>query len=178
MDGAVDLGTHGDDGIQRKPEKLAELGQQVDGIESGTEQGHGNGSQDQTHHGAVLALVGMVPDGGGNDEGAAHHKVCKVAYEGGGGSLHQQLQQNLDALAGYGSAGSQEKAAQQYRQLGEVQLVKLRGDEQQREIQYMQHRGNGGADGDDGDPPGGGHAALLGEESFRQLGQQGKGCHD
>ena len=41
-----------------------------------------------------------------------------------------------------------EEAAKHDRQLGKVQLIELRSQEQQREIQYMQNRGDGTADGD------------------------------
>ena len=44
---------------------------------------------DQTDNGAVLALMGMVPDGGGEDEAAAYHEVGEIAHESGGGALHQ-----------------------------------------------------------------------------------------
>ena len=47
----------------------------------------------------------MVPDGGGQNERAAHNKVGEVADESGGGAFQQQLQQNFDALADHRGAG-------------------------------------------------------------------------
>ena len=106
MNTAVDLGTHADDRLQGQAVKLGELGQQIDGIEGRTENGHHQGTQGQADHRAVLALVYMVPDSGGKDEAAAHHEIGEVANKGGGGAFEEQFQQNFDTLGGNGSAGS------------------------------------------------------------------------
>ena len=130
MNAAVDFRTHGNDGIQRHAVKLCKLGKQIDSVEGTAEDGHGQGAQDQTDNGAVLALVGMVPDGCGQHKGTAHHEVGQVAHKGGGGTLQHQLQQDLNALADHSGAGSQVKAAQQHGQFGEVQFIEFRCQEQ------------------------------------------------
>ena len=91
VDAAVDFGTHGDDGVQRQAEELGELGQQIDRIEGSAQNGHGQGAENQTDDGAVTALVGMIPDGGGQHEAAANHEIGKVTHKGGGGTLYQQF---------------------------------------------------------------------------------------
>ena len=125
----MDLSAHADDSFQGDAVKLGEFGQQIDGVEGRAQHRHGKGSHNQTDDGAVAALMGMVPDGSGENEAAAHHKIGKVADKGGGGALEKQLQQDFDALGGYCRAGSQIEAAEQNRQLGEVQLVKFRSHE-------------------------------------------------
>ena len=106
VNAVMDSSTHGNDGVQRQTEKLGELGQKIHRIESASKKRHGHSAQDQTNDGAVLALVEVIPEGGGQHEGAANHKVCQITHKGGGGALNQQLQQDLNALTGYGGAGS------------------------------------------------------------------------
>ena len=69
-------GAHADDGIQRHTVQLGKLGNQVDRIKSGNEDGHADGAQNQADDGAVLALIDVRPDGGRQNEGAAHHEIC------------------------------------------------------------------------------------------------------
>lgn len=68
--------------------------------------------------------------------------------------------------------GPEEETAQQHGQLGEVQLVKLRGQEEKGEIQHVQHRRNGGTDAYDGHPAGWGYLPLFGHEPLGQPCQQ------
>ena len=50
VDISVDLGTHSDDGIQRELVKLGEFGQQINGIESRTENGDADAADDDRRH--------------------------------------------------------------------------------------------------------------------------------
>ena len=60
VDTAVDLSSHGDDGIQGQTVQLGEFWQQVDGIEGAAQNGHGNGAQNQTNDGAVFFPITSV----------------------------------------------------------------------------------------------------------------------
>ena len=111
----------------------------------------------------------VIDEGGGQHEEAADHKVCKVAHKGGGSALEQQLQQNLDALAGHGGAGSKVKTGKQHGNLGEVQLIEGGSQEGQGKVQHMKHRGQSGADADDADPAGGGDLSFFGQQPFGQV---------
>ena len=126
----------------------------------------------------MLALVGVVENGGGENQGASHHEVGKIAHKGGGSAFQQQLQQNFHAFADHGGAGPQVKSAQQHGQLGKVQLVEFRRENHQRKVQHMEHGGDGGADADDADPPGGTDLPLFREKTLLQPCQQGKPHHD
>ena len=170
-------GAHGKNGIQGHPVELGELGQQVHRIEGGAEDGHAHGAKHQADDRTVAVLVQVIPDGGGKHEGAAHHEIGKIPHKGGGGALEQQLQQNFHTLTDHRGAGSQVEAAQQHRQLGKVQLVKAGSQEGQREVQHVQHRGQGGADADDAYPSGGSHLPALRQEVLGKLGKQSKAYH-
>ena len=135
VNAAVDAGAHADEHIHGNAVELGELGQQVDGVEKRADDAGGQGSEDEAHNGPRFVFMEMVPDGGGQREAAAHEEIGEVAHEGGGGALEQQLQQNFNALNGDGSAWPQKEAAQQHGHLGEVQLVKFRGQEGQRKVQ-------------------------------------------
>ena len=148
---APDLTAHGDDAFQGQTVELGEFGQQINGVEGAAEDGHGQCAQHKSDDGGMLALMHMVPDSGGKHKGAAYHEIGKITHEGGGGALDHQLQQDLDAFACHGSRGTQVKTAQQHGQFGEVQLVEAGCQEQQGEIQHMQHSRDGGADADDAD---------------------------
>lgn len=172
------VGAHGDDAVQAHVEQLGEFGQQVHRIEGTAEDCHGHGAQSQTGYGAFFRLADVVDHSGGEHQEAAHHEVCKVPHKGGGGALQQQLQENLDALTGDGGAGSQKEACQQHRNLGEVQLVEGGGQEGQGKVQNMQHRGQGGADTDDADPPGGADLPKLGQQMLNQAGDNSDSRND
>ena len=126
----IDRGAHRNDGIQRNAIELGELRQQINAVESAAKEGEDHRAYNQTPQGAGAALFGVVDDGGGQNQTAAHGKIGEITHKGGGGTLQQQLQQDFDALTGHGGAGSQVEAAQQHRQLREVQLVKFGCQEQ------------------------------------------------
>ena len=60
VDFVVNGGAHADDGIQGNAVELSKFGQQIDGIECGTENGDADAADDQTDDGGMLALVQMV----------------------------------------------------------------------------------------------------------------------
>ena len=106
MDIAVDSGAHGDDGVEGQAVKLGKLRQQIDGVESGAEQGHGGRTHGHAANSALAGFADMIEDGCGQHQTAANHEVGKVSHEGGGGALEQELQQNLDPLAGNRGGGA------------------------------------------------------------------------
>ena len=63
----------------------------------------------------MLALVGVVDDGGGQNQTASHHEVGKIAHECGGGTLDQEFQKDLHTFAGNCGRRPKEEAAQQHR---------------------------------------------------------------
>ena len=98
VDGLVDIGTHGNDGIQRQAEELGELGQQVDGIEEAAKDGHDSCADGQAPDGAFFALFEMVADGGRKYQSAAHKEIGKVAYISGRGAFDENLDEDLQQL--------------------------------------------------------------------------------
>ena len=178
VDAAVDLASHGDDGIQGDAVKLRELRQQVHGVKCAAENRQDQRAEGKTGDGAVLALAKMVDGGCRDDKGAAYHKIGKITYKGGAGAFQKQLQQDLHSLAGDGGAGAQVKAAQHHGKLRKVQLIKFRRQEQQGKIQHVQHRGDCGAYADDGDAPGGGDLPLAGQKMLGKLCQRDQRGND
>ena len=172
VDDGIDGGTHGDDGVQGQLKEPGELGDQIDGVEQAAEDCHAERTQDKTHQSGLFTLVQMIDDHGGQNQGGAHHEVGQVAHEGGGGALEQELQQHLQSQTDHACTGSQEEAAQQNGDLGEVQLIEGGSQEGNREIQHIEDHGNGTAHADDTHPSGRGHLTVLQKEPLRQLRQQ------
>lgn len=105
-DPAPDGCPHGDDGVQGNAVQLGELGQKINGVEGAAEHGHDQRADGKADDGAVLALVGVVENGGGKNQRASYHEIGKIAHKGGGGAFQKQLQQDFHALANHGGAGS------------------------------------------------------------------------
>lgn len=91
LDGAIHLGAHAHDHIERHPEQGGELGQQVQCVEGAAEKGHDQRPRDETQDGPSAAGTAVVDDAGRQHEGTAHGEVGEVPHEGGGGALEDQL---------------------------------------------------------------------------------------
>ena len=176
--GSVDIGTHGNDGIQRQAVKLGEFRQQINGIECTAEDGHTQGTDHQTDDGGLLALFDVIDDGCGQHHGAADRKVGKVADEGSGGSLQQELENDLQKFANDTGYRPQIEGADQYGNFTEVDLIERRRKEQG-EFQKHQHSGDGTKHGDKsngfcrGQP-----LRPFDQQLIRQPGQSGQGGKD
>ena len=104
----------------------------------------------------------------GSTKGAAHREVCKVAHEGGGGTLEQELDHDLYKLCRNAGHGAEIEGADEDRDLAQVDLIEGRGKEK-RDLDEHQHARKAGKDGSIGDVVGVGKGlALLDHIFFKQ----------
>ena len=116
----------------------------------------------------------MVNDGGGQDQSAAHGKVGEVAHEGGAGALEQELDHDLDEFADHARHGAEAEAAEQHRQLAQIDLIEA-GGEENGDLQQHEDARQGGAHGAHGDVLGvSGAHEVFADGFLRQPGQDGK----
>ena len=101
-------------------------------------------------------------------EGTAHRKVCKVAHEGSGGALEQELHHDLHKFRRNTRNGAEVEGADQDRDLAQVDLIEGRGKEK-RDLDKHQHTRKAGENGGIGDVVGVGKGfSLLDHKLFKQ----------
>ena len=174
VDHAIDRRSHGHQLLQGQAVEGGEGGEQIHRVEEAAEGSHHHRTGDHASDGPLLGLKAVIEGGGGENEGAAHHKVGKVAHEGGGGALEQQLEDDLHQLAHHARHRAQGEGADEHGHLAQVDLIEA-GSEGQGKLQVHQDSGHGGKDTDVRRPPGALLPGDLQPHPFHQHGHYKQG---
>ena len=177
-DAAVDLGACRHDLVQGPVVHFRVGGQQIDRVKQAAEDSHDQRSHAQARDGGALGPLAVIDHGGGEHQGAAHGEVGQLAHEGRGGSLEQELDEDLQNLRQHARDRPQVEGTDQHWQLGEIHLVEIGGQKQKGKLQEHEQARQGGGDGHGGDVLWRGQPQpILAAEALEQRGQDQQPCH-